>query len=382
MNNNKTTAMNTLPVITFRWLRVNDISLNLSYEYKDFPYSTDYLKTKLLGDDIVIQNRKDSIADIKNIEALIKEKLEAVPSQKDYEVNEELRKECETAYNAGIYVHVPKGRKVEDPIHLEYTLNHDHPSLVDHHLIVAEANAKITIIVDYSTTDTTSAYHNGIMKVVAKEGSQVTIIKIQRMNDSSHHFDSNYAYVEDHASVNYIQIELGGKHSVTSFRSDIKEASEATIDSVYFGDGDRLIDLNYKMNHLGRRSISNIQTKGALKDKAIKTFRGTLDFKTGASRSEGCEEEYVILFDKEVTSNSIPLLLCGEDDVKGQHAASAGKMDSEKLFYMMSRGFAREEAMKMIVEASFQPILGKVPDENLREIVGKEIHRRLMNEKL
>jgi FeS assembly protein SufD len=382
LNHNMTTAMNTLPVITFRWLRVNDVSLNLSYESKDDPYPLDYLKNKVSGDNIIIQSMKDSIADIKNIDELIKNKLEKRKLSLDYGVSEELVKECEGSYNTGVFLHVPKDTVVKSPIRLSYTLDHEHPAVLDYHVIYAEANSKLTVVIDYSTADTAKTYHNGVMKVVAMEGAQVTVIKIQRMNDESHHFDSNYAYVEDRATVHSIQIELGGKHSLSSYRNDIHESSEAKVDSVYFGDRERLIDLSYQMNHFGRRSISNIQTKGALKDKAKKTFRGTLDFKTGASKAEGSEEEYVILFDKEVTSNSVPLLLCSEDDVKGQHAASAGKIDSEKLFYMMSRGFAREEAMKMIVEASFQPILDLVPEEDLREIVEKEIHRRLTNESL
>ena len=99
------------------------------------------------------------------------------------------------------------------------------------------------------------------------------------------------------------------------------------------------MNLAYEINHIGEQSESDILVNGALKDTAKKTFKGTIDFKKGASRSKGKEEEYAILLSEKVKNVAIPILLCQEDDVEGVHAASAGKMDEEILFYIMSRGF-------------------------------------------
>jgi Fe-S cluster assembly scaffold protein SufB len=203
------------------------------------------------------------------------------------------------------------------------------------------------------------------------------------MNDNSHHFDSNAAYVGQCAEVNWVEVNIGGKESITNILNNLEETeSKSNLSSIYFGDGDRVIDLNYLMNHAGRRTISNIETKGALKDRAKKVFRGTIDFKLGASRSKGSEEEYALLLDKEVKASSVPLLLCSEDNVEGQHAASAGQIDNEKLFYIMSRGFSEKEAKKLIVEASFAPIVDKVPCEDLRDVIRDEIQRRLVDERV
>lgn len=113
-------------------------------------------------------------------------------------------------------------------------------------------------------------------------------------------------------------------------------------------------------------------------DHGTKVFRGNLDFKRGARHSKGVEEEYVVLLDPTVKSHSIPALLCDEDDVQGEHAASAGQINENQLFYLMSRGLNERESKKLIVEASFRPILDKLPLEDLRETINKEIDRRLM----
>ena len=199
------------------------------------------------------------------------------------------------------------------------------------------------------------------------------------MNKDSENFDSNVSYVDYGAKVNYVNVELGSKKSFSNIVTNLDEdTAESNLKSIYLVDGDRYTDLNYIMNHRGRRTNSDMEIRGVLKDKGNKMFKGTLDFKKGASRSKGSEEEYAILLDPRVKSDAIPLLLCEEDDVEGQHAASAGKIDGDKLFYLMSRGLSEKESKKLIVEASFKPILDLIPVEVIRENIENEIHKKLV----
>jgi FeS assembly protein SufD len=365
--------LNTLPVITWRWLKVNEAKLD-KVNIDDIPaYNKTFISFESLPEELVVKKMNSSLKGSENIKYYINKK-------ESYGVGEELVALGEKHYNSGIFIHAPRNTKAEQSVILEYKLDAENPVVIDSNIIIAEENSKLTVVIDYTTEDDAETFHNGVTKVYAKDGAVVNVIKIQRLNDKSRHFDSHLAYSGYGAKVNFIQVELGAKTSITNYISNLDEVeSEANISSIYLGDGERYIDLSYHMNHIGRRTLSNIETRGALKDKAKKVFRGTLDFKNGSSRSKGSEEEFVILLDKTVKSDAIPLLLCGEDDVEGMHAASAGQIDSEKLFYLMSRGLDEREAKKLIVEASFAPILDKIPLEDLREIISSEIHRRLVN---
>jgi FeS assembly protein SufD len=370
--NSDNKALNTLPVITWRWLKVNEAKIR-DFNVADIPA---YNKTFISSGDfeeVIVKNMNSNIKLHENIKYFINK-------EEHYGVSEEFVTLGEKRYNSGIFVHAPRNTKLAEPIRLEYKLDLENPTVIDNNIIIAEENCELTVVIDYTTLDEIEAFHNGVTKVYAKENAVVNIIKIQRMNDKSYHFDSHVAYSGYSAKVNWIQVELGAKNSVTNYVSNLNEvSSEANINSVYLADGDRSIDLSYHMNHRGRRSISNIETRGALKDKSKKVFRGTLDFKRGASKSKGSEEEFVILLDKTVKSDAIPLLLCEEDDVEGMHAASAGQIDSDKLFYLMSRGLDEKEAKKLIIEASFTPIIDKIPLEDLREAITEEVHRRIVN---
>ncbi|TJX15335.1 Fe-S cluster assembly protein SufD [Tissierella creatinini] len=287
----------------------------------------------------------------------------------------------EEYYNSGISLHVPRNMKVEKPIILDFLMDDENPMVIDRNILVLEPNSEITVVINYKTKTQGHCFHNGLTKVYAKENSLVNIIKIQNLNDKSHNFDSNLAIIEGEGNINWVSIELGGNITGSNFTTILNgDASQGNLSSIYLGDGDRKLDLGYSMIHKGRKSNSNIETKGVLMDDSKKVFRGNLIFKKGARTSKGVEGEYVILLDPAVKSDSIPGLFCEEDDVSGEHAASAGQIDKDKLFYLMSRGLSEREAKKLIIQAAFRPVVDKIPSEELRNSINTEIERRIINE--
>ena len=76
-------------------------------------------------------------------------------------------------------------------------------------------------------------------------------------------------------------------------------------------------------------------------------------------------------------SLALPMLLCSEEDVEGQHSTSSGKIGEKELFYIMSRGFSKKEAMKLMVKAKFNKILGSIKSEELREEIINQIDNKL-----
>ena len=363
--------MNMLPVRTYRWLNVNHLIIDESMDKQIKNYNKKYVDE--LKDENILIGRINNVVSINQF-------MNDISGEIEYGVSKKMVQMAEHLNNSGIFAYVAKAMTIEKPIIVEYKMDDDNDVVIDNNIIIAEENSRATFIIDYSTIGDIDAFHNGALKVYAKEGAYVKVIKIQRMNDNSFHFDSNVAIVEKDANVDFIQVEFGSKKSVTNYISNLTDGSQSNIESIYLVDKEREMDLSYYMNHIGKRSVSNMEIKGALKDRAKKVFKGTIDFKLGSSKSKGREEEAVILFDKDVKSDAVPILLCTEDDVSGEHAASAGKVDEDKLFYMMSRGFNKGEAMKLIVEASFNPIIDKIPSDDVKDIIRKEIHNRLIME--
>lgn len=357
--------MNRLPRLGYRWLKLNEYNISEPLQVPLKPYTHAYLPQ--LDHEVKINRAGSSVSRLKLL------------SEIPYGASSELVGLVEDHFNAGIELLAPAGVAVSEPVVIPYHLDGENDVLLDLNVVVAERGASVTVVMEYSSDEGSSTIHNGVTKILAEEGAEVHLVKIQRLNNQGAHFDSLYVEASPYSTVRFSQVELGGKFSITNYLSRVADNAATLTKSMYLGDGERVLDLSYHMIHTGFRSTSDLLVKGALKDKSRKVFRGTLDFKRGARLSEGNEEEYALLLDPDVSSSAIPLLLSEEDDIMGGHAASAGKVDANQLFYLMSRGLSQEEATVSLVKAACWPVLAELPRQVRSQIEG-ELEARLTDQ--
>ncbi len=268
--------------------------------------------------------------------------------------------------------------KVNKEMQINFKLDKENPNLLDNLEIIANESAKATIIIKYEAEEDIEGFHNGIIRVIAKIKAEVNIIVVNLTNQYSNNFISFENNCEENSKIKYTVVDFGGKNSITNYYSNlIGNFSENTIDTIYLGKGNQLFDINYIAELRGEKSNVNIEVQGALKDKAKKHFKGTIDFKKGCKKAKGNENENCMLLSDTAKSLALPMLLCSEEDVEGNHSSSAGKIETKQLFYIMSRGFELEEAKKMMVKAKFNKILESIENEELKSKIINEIDSRL-----
>ena len=112
---------------------------------------------------------------------------------------------------------------------------------------------------------------------------------------------------------------------------------------------------------------------GALRDGAKKIFRGTIDFKTGASDSVGNEQETVLMLGEDVENKTVPVILCSEENVVGNHGATIGELDEDTMFYFASRGIDKEHAENIMARAGIERLKDIIRDETFAAIIDKEL---------
>lgn len=218
------------------------------------------------------------------------------------------------------------------------------------------------------------------VQVHIADGAELHLINVQLLPADEAGTSRVRVYVGKGATFRYTTVEAGASHTAAELTVDMAgDDSKGEIWGLYFGDGERLVDLNYVIRQGGKRTDANMQVRGALLGKSEKKFRGTLDFIEGSKGSVGRENEEVVLLSPEVRNRSVPIMLSHEDDVDGHHAVSVGKMDEDKLFYLMSRGLDLADAQRLVVEASFQPVLDRIPDAGLRDEIDAYLKGRLSN---
>lgn len=259
-----------------------------------------------------------------------------------------------------------------------YEIDNKNKILIDLLEIIVEEDTKSTVVIKYVSNEDVEAFHNGILKINAKQNAKIDVIIINLLNTKSNNFLAIENVLENNAKVNYTIVDFGGKNSITNYYSNlIGEGANNSLNTIYIGKENQVLDLNYIAELRGEKSNIDIEVQGALKDKAKKHFKGTIDFKKGCKKATGNENESCMLLSNTAKSIALPMLLCSEEDVKGNHSTSAGKIGEKELFYIMSRGFELKEAMKLMVRAKFNKILENIQDERLRQEILEEIDKRL-----
>lgn len=281
-------------------------------------------------------------------------------------------------HNCGATVRVAPGVHAEKPVVFSYRIDGNSPCVVDANAIVAEENSEVTVVLSYRSDGETEGFHGGMTRIFAKKGAVVHLVEVQLLNGKCTHFDDVGALAGEGGTVDVLQVELGGKTAYAGCRTRLEGGkSKLNLEALYFGDGSRTVDINYVADHIGPKSQSEIRVNGALLDESRKTFRGTIDFKRGAKRAVGQESENNLLFSPKTRSRTAPLILCAEEDVDGRHAASTGRIDEAKMFYLMSRGLSELEAKKLMIEALFAPAIARLTEPELSDAVREFVKERL-----
>ena len=266
----------------------------------------------------------------------------------------------------------------EKNINIDNILSSDNLNLIDNVKILANENSKATIVIKYKSDKNIEFFHNGIIKIIAKNNSNINVIIVNLLSETSNNFLSIDAELEESSKIKATIIDFGGKNSITNYYSNlIGDLSDNKLESIYLGKDNQLVDINYIAELRGKKSNIDINVQGALKDQAKKHFKGTIDFKKGCKKATGNENEECMLLSNKAKSIALPMLLCSEEDVEGNHSSSAGKVGEKELFYIMSRGFNFKEAMKLMVRAKFNKILENIKDENLKQEILDEINTKL-----
>ena len=299
-----------------------------------------------------------------------------------YGLNETLTNQAKNHSNQNLKLTLNSNSNLVAQAQIDFKFDDENSVLVDNIEIVANENTNSTVVIKYESDESLDkdieAFHNGVIRVNAKQNSNVNIIVVNLMNTKSNNFIAIENTFEANSKINYTIVDFGGKNSITNYYSNlVGENSDNQLNTIYLGKENQLFDLNYIGELRGAKSNIDIEVQGALKDTSKKHFKGTIDFKKGCKKATGNENEACMLLSDKAKSLALPMLLCSEEDVKGNHSSSAGKIGEKELFYIMSRGFELKEAMKLMVRAKFNKILENIEDEELKEQILNEIDKRL-----
>ncbi len=279
----------------------------------------------------------------------------------------------------GLLVHVPRGVVLEKPIYVRITNGGEGGALFWRLLVVAEPEARFTLIEEYASDSSDAAgYSNAVAELFVGQGAKLEYVSIQNLSRETWHFASHHARVERDAELDWVAGGFGSKKGKTRIQNDLAgPGATSRVTGAYFADGEQHLDYDTFQEHIAPSTTSDFAFKGALRDSARAVWRGMIRVEPDAQKTNAYQENRNLLLSESAHADSIPGLEILANDVRCTHGATIGQVDREQLFYLMARGLSRAEAERLIVRGFFADILDRIELEPVREALGAVLEARI-----
>ena len=274
-----------------------------------------------------------------------------------------------TAFVAdGSFIYVPKGVEVPAPIVVTHLASGAGAAVFPHTLVVAEENAKVTVVDYFVSADASAHFACGANDLYAGHGAQLTYVAAQNWSPTTLSFQFNSTVVRRDARVQSLNLHLGARQARHESLSQLQAPgafSEMLALTVAMGSQE--FDQRTLQIHQAPNTKSDLLYKNALRDTTRTIFSGLIIVDPDAQKTDAYQSNRNLMLSDDAEANSLPGLEIQANDVRCTHGATSSRIDPEQEFYLQSRGIAKAAADELLTFGFFEEVLNRLENDALHE---------------
>ena len=286
-------------------------------------------------------------------------------------------------FTDGAWIQIPANQSLSKPVHLIFlhTAIKDGQASHIRNLIIAETNARGTIIESHISLGQAAASTNVVTETQLGDGSNLEHIKFQDQSRLAIHFASLHSKLGGDARYAFHSFALGAQLSRNNLRMDLaKPGIECMLNGLYMTRGRQLADHHMIVNHAAPHCDSHEYFNGILDDQSRGVFHGRILVEPEAQKTDAKQTNKNLILSDKATVNTKPQLEIYADDVKCTHGATIGELDNEAIFYLRARGLDAHAARRMLMHGFTGEIVERIQHNAIREELNELVWSRLENE--
>ncbi len=273
-------------------------------------------------------------------------------------------------WSGGTFIYVPKGVKVGQPLQAYFRMNRERSAQFEHTLIIADEGSEIEYIEGCSAPKYNfSSLHAGCVEIFVHADAKAKYISIENWSVNTYNLNTKRAIVYANAQIKWVNGNMGSGVTML-YPSSVLVGEGARSDNlglVIAGKG-QVQDTGAKSIHLAPHTTSTIYSKSISKDGGVANYRGLIKVSkraVGSRASLVCDS---LLLDSLSQANAFPAVENSNDQVEISHEARIGRIGDEEIFYLKTRGFSENEAIRLAVNGFANPIIRELPLEYAVEL--------------
>ena len=284
----------------------------------------------------------------------------------------------------GAFISIAEKTTSDQPIHLVYLSSPGQRPQISHprNLIIVGARSTVSLVESYFGIEPEQSpyFTNAVTEIVCGEDSAVDHHKLQNELNSAFHIATLQVQQCRGSNFRSHSLSFGGALTRNDVNAVLEQGSECTLLGLYAVDGRQHVDTHTAIDHAKPHAASHELYKGILNGQASAVFNGKIIVRPDAQKTDAKQTNKNLVLSEGATIDTKPELQIFADDVRCTHGATVGQLDEEAIFYLQSRGIARESAREMLTSAFAREITGTIRIERLRNYAEELLASRLGKE--
>ncbi len=236
------------------------------------------------------------------------------------------------------------------------------------------AGARVGLIERHVSIGSDANFINCAVDVEVARDSSVQHFRVQQTGARATWFDTLTARLAENARYQVHTVNLGGLSARSTMHVQLTgERSEVGLFNVSVGGKNQVHDTFALVEHIAPNARTEQGFRGISGGRARVAFNGKIIVRKGAHGTDSRQSLRGLLAGTDAEIDVRPQLEIYTDDVRCNHGATAGKLDDNMLFYLLSRGLDRETALRLLKWAFLEDVVAKIDVPELRRQIEQSL---------
>jgi Fe-S cluster assembly protein SufD len=233
-----------------------------------------------------------------------------------------------------------------------------------------EPNARVGLIERHISLHDDANFVNGAVHVNIGRGAQVNHYRLQQAGARSTWIDTLVATVAQDARYALHAVNLGALSARSTMHVQLAgERADFALHVVSLVDGQQVHDAFALVEHIAANTKSDQSVRGISAGRGRVGFNSKVVVREHARGADSRQSLRGLLAGSQAEIDVRPQLEIYTDDVRCSHGATAGKLDDNMLFYLLSRGIEPETAQQLLKWAFLEDVVSRIAIPELRRYI-------------
>jgi Fe-S cluster assembly protein SufD len=237
-----------------------------------------------------------------------------------------------------------------------------------------DAGARVGLIERHVSVGTGANFVNASVRVDIARGATVNHHLVQESGVKAVWFNTLSAVLAQDAVYKLHAVNVGGLSARSTINVQLAgERADASISMASLGDRQQIQDAFVLIEHVAPRAHSTQTFRGIAAGRARVAFNGMVVVRKDAQGTDSQQSLRGLLAGPDAEIDVRPQLEIYTDDVRCAHGATAGKLDDNMLFYLLSRGIDAATAQRLLKWAFLEDVVSKIEVPELRRQIERSL---------